>query len=171
VRNGTAAVVVTVVIALAFLAGLCSSTLYPAKTVSKTATVTYTFAQTVIVLSTSSSVSCNYVIPAPCPGGQTFTLSVNYTGPWRVTYQGYNAAACSDCYGNGTQTLSGSYDGSGFNSRNITVSGQANGWTLCAQAQKSDASGSVLTIDVSGVRNETSLPFGSTLVCSEEMIV
>lgn len=28
--------------------------------------------------------------------------------------------ACSDCYNNSTRTPSGGYDGSGFNSKNIT---------------------------------------------------
>ena len=167
-RNETVAVVLVIVLVLAFLAGLGSSTLYSSKTVSKTTTLTDTFAQTIIILTTTSSTSCDYVIPSPCPSGQTFTLSVNYTGSWRVVYQGYNTAAC--CYNNNTQTLSGSYDGSGFYSRNITVSGQANGWTLCAQAQKSDASSSVLFLSVSGAQNKTSIPFGTASACSEEII-
>lgn len=169
-RNETVAIIMIIIILLALVAALGSSTLYSAKTISKTTTVTDTFAQTVIILTTVSSVSCDYVIPGPCPNGQTFTLLVNYTGSWRVTYQGYNAAACSDCFNNSTQTLNGSYDGSGFNSRNVTVGGQANGWTLCAQAQKSDASGLVLILQVSGAGNQTSLPFGTTSACSQEMI-
>ena len=44
--------------------------------------------------------------------------------------------ACSACYNNSIRTLSGGYDGSGFNSKNITVSGQANGRTLCALASE-----------------------------------
>jgi hypothetical protein len=178
-RKEAVAVCVVIIVVLAFLAGLGSSTLYPAKTVSKTTTVTDTFdetvtdtfAQTVIDLSTTSSATCDYVIPGPCPNGETFTLAVNYTGNWRVTYQGYNAAACSDCYGSSTQTLNGSYDGSGFNSRNFTVGGQGNGWTLCAQAQKSDASSSVLFLNVSGALNETSLAFGTASACSQAIIV
>jgi hypothetical protein len=130
-------------------------------------------------LSTASSTSCTYVLPyaVSCLIGQSFTVSVNYTGPWIVTYQGYN----EDCYNyqarnstcsSGFQTLSGSYDGSGFNSRNITVTGQENGWTFCAQAQKSDASRSTLVLEVSdGPRNETSLPFGTGSTCSVELLL
>ena len=169
-RNGTVALIMVIVILLAFLAGLGSSTLYTAKTISKTTTVTDTFDQTVIVLATTSSTTCDYVIPGPCPSGRTFSLSVNYTGTWRVTYQGYNAATCLNCLNNSTQTLNGSYDGSGFSSRNFTVGGQGNGWTLCAQAQKSDGSSSVLFLDVSGALNQTSLAFGTTSACSQALI-
>ena len=147
-RNGTVAVVMVAVLVLAFLAGLGSSTMYSAKTISETTTVIDTFDQTVIDFATASSATCDYVIPGPCPKGETFTLAVNYTGNWRVTYQGYNAAAYSDCYSSSTQTLNGSYDGTGFNSRNFTVDGQGNGWTLCAQAQKSDGSSSVLFLSL-----------------------
>jgi len=170
-RNEAVVAVLVVVLVLAFVAGFGLSTIYSERTISKTATVTDTFAQTVIILSTTSSATCDYVIPGPCPSGQTFTLSVNYTGTWRVTYQGYNAAACSGCYNNDTRTLSGSYDGSGFYTRNITVSGQANGWTLCAQAQKADASSSVLILGVSGAQNKTSIPFGAASACSQEILV
>ena len=141
------------------------------QTVKTTTTATDTFFQTIIVLSTASSTSCDYVIPGPCPSGQTFALSVNYTGSWTVTYQGYNAVCGSICNGSGLQTLLGSYNGSGFNSRNITVGGQGNGWTFCAQAQKSDASSSTMTLEVAGGQNKTSLPFGGTSFCVESELV
>jgi len=169
-RNAPVAITMVIVLVLAFLAGLGSSTQYSPKTVSETTTVTDTFSQTVIILTTTSSTSCDYVIPSPCPSGQTFTLIVDYTGAWRVTYQGYNAPSCSDCLNNSTETLTGNYDGSGFNARNVTVSGQANGWTICAQAQKSDASSSVLVLIVSGVQNETSIAFGTASACEEEIV-
>ena len=149
---------------------LFSASLYQPKTALKTTTVTETFVQTVIVLSTETSASCDYVLPGPCINGQTFTLSVNYTGAWRITCQGYNTAGCLGCYDSSTQTLSGNYDGSGYSARNITVGGQSNGWTLCAQAQKSDSSSSALILDVSGARNETSIPFGTASACSEELL-
>jgi len=141
------------------------------QTGTTTTTATDTFFQTIIVLSTASSTSCDYVIPGPCPSGQTFALSVNYSGSWTVTYQGYNAACGSTCNGSDLQNLLGSYDGSGFNSRNITVGGQGNSWTLCAQAQKSDASSSAMTLEVAGIQNRTSLPFGSTSTCVESELV
>jgi hypothetical protein len=175
VRNGrsyttlAAAIIIAAVVISAAI--FTSSALYTTKTISTTTTATDTFVQTIIVLSTVSSTSCDYVIPGPCPNGQTFALSVNYAGPWTVTYQGYNDVCGSKCTNSSLQTLLGSFDGSGFNSRNITVGGQGNGWTFCAQAQKSDASSSTLTLEVAGSQNKTSLPFGSTSNCviSEEV--
>jgi hypothetical protein len=167
-----AAIIVAAVVISAAI--FTSSALYNTRTIS----TTDTFAQTITVL-TASSTSCDYVLPyaVPCLIGQNFTVSVNYTGSWIVTYQGYN----EDCYtyqihaftcNPDSQTLSGSYDGSGLNSRNITVTGQENGWTLCAQAQKPDASSSTLDLEVSdGPRNQTSLPFGTASTCSVELLL
>jgi hypothetical protein len=168
-----AAIIIAAVVISAAI--FTSSALRTTKTVSTTTTTTSTttdtFVQTITVLSTVSSASCDYVIPGPCPNGQTFALSVNYSGSWTVTYQGYNDVCGSTCANSSLQTLLGSYDGSGFNSRNITVGGQGNGWTFCAQAQKSDASTSTLTLGVAGSQNKTSLPFGTTSACviSEEV--
>jgi hypothetical protein len=90
----------------------------------------------------------------------TFTLSVNYTGPWKLAYEG--------CSGMGTCSLTpvmGSLNGTGFFSTPVTVSGlDNNGLTLCAQAQKLDGSGATLILTVTGY-NETSLPYGSTSYC------
>jgi hypothetical protein len=152
-----------------------SSTLNAAKTTT-TAITTDTFDQTVTILATVTSTSCDYVIPGSCPTGYTFTLSVSYNGPWNIVYEGYNEGCpgfypvnSSACDPN-LQTLSGSFDGAGSDSRNITVSGQGNGWTLCAQARKLDASDSVLTVYDSGNQNETSLPYGAASTCSEAAI-
>jgi len=169
-RKEVLAVIVVIVVTIAFVAGVGSSRLYSVKTISATTTVTDTFAQTVILLATSSSATCYYVIPGPCPSGQTFSLTVNYTGSWRVTYQGYNTLFCSGCLDNSTRTLIGSYDGSGSDSRNITVGGQGPGWTLCAQAQKTDPASSTLTLQVYGAQNQTSLTFGTTSACSQVTI-
>lgn len=107
----------------------------------------------------------------PCsgypPGGNclatysyTFTLSVNYTGPWRVSYQGYNSLGRSN-----PTSVSGNLSGSGFYSRAITLSGLNNaGLTLCAQAQKLDGSDSTLVLTITGY-NETSAPYGSVSYC------
>lgn len=113
------------------------------------------------------SSSCYYVLPeaVPCLPGQNFTLSVNYTGQWKVTYQGYNCLG-ENC---GKTTVTGSYSGTGFDSRNIAATGSANGWTLCAQAQKLDGSSATLTM-VLGGENSTSLPFGSASFCDEEQL-
>jgi hypothetical protein len=85
---------------------------------------------------------------------------VNYTGPWKLTYQGYNSLGKSN-----PTDVSGSYNGTGFYSMPITLSGLSdNGLTLCAQAQKLDASNSILILTVTG-SNETALPYGSTSYC------
>ena len=166
-RVAAAILIAAVVVSAAILA---STTLYPAKTISRTTTVTDTFAQTLIALTTTTSISCGGPYPICPANAQTFTLSVNYTGSWRVAYQGYDTAGCSNCNNNASLVLRGSYDGSGFNSRNITVTAQGYGWTLCAQAQKFDSSNSVLVLHVSGAQNETSLPFGTTSACVEALI-
>ena len=167
-RVALAIVIAAVVISATILA---SSAIHSAKTVSKTTTVTDTFAQTVIVSASSSSASCDGAYPVCPESGQTFTLSVNYTGAWRVSYQGYDTAGCSNCYNNSALALRGSYDGSGPNTRSITLNAEGMGWTLCAQAQKSDASSSALILYVLGARNETSLPFGTASACSEVEVV
>ena len=109
--------------------------------------------------------SC-YGLPGTCSAGSVFALEVNYTGPWKVTYEGYNSLGRSN-----TTTVSGSYSGSGYDSWDINVTGSSDGWTLCAQGQKLDASSFTLTISVGGVLNETSLPDGSTSTCQEAQIV
>jgi hypothetical protein len=101
------------------------------------------------------------------PGGDciadysyTFTVSVNYSGSWKLTYQGYNSLGKYNPTG-----VSGSYNGTGFYSVPITLTGLNNGGlTLCAQAQKLDASTTTLILTVTGF-NETSVPYGSTSYC------
>jgi hypothetical protein len=137
---------------------------------SQRTTVTDTFAQTVIVSSTVSRSSCNYVLPGPCVAGYNFTLSINYSGPWSLKFQGYNSLCEAIACLSATETSSGSYNSSGNDSRIITVPGSDNGWTLCAQAHKLDASYSTLTLQITG-QNETSLPFGSAATCSEAQFV
>jgi hypothetical protein len=103
------------------------------------------------------------------PGGDclatynyTFTISVNYSGSWKLNYQGYNCMV--SCESN-PLNVSGNYTGSGFYSKAVTLSGlNNNGLTLCATAQKLDGSNSTLVLTVTGY-NETSLPYGSTSYC------
>ena len=90
------------------------------------------------------------------PFSYSFNLRVNYTGPWKVEYQGYNS---------GGRNITGSYGGAGFNSTIITLTGLSSGFlTLCAQAQKLDASNGLLTLTVTGY-NETSVPYGEVSYC------
>ena len=109
----------------------------------------YTYTSTTTVTTTCSGYP---------PGGDcvttysyTFTISVNYTGPWKLTYQGNN--------------VSGNNAGSGFFSKAVTLSDLNTKWlTLCATAQKLDGSYKTLTLTVTG-HNETSLPYGVTSYC------
>lgn len=89
-----------------------------------------------------------------------FTITVNYTGSWKLSYQGYNSLGESN-----PTNVSGSYSGTGFNSTTIVLTGLGNGGlTLCAWAQKLDASNAVLVLTVTG-HNETSLPYGVVTYC------
>jgi hypothetical protein len=90
---------------------------------------------------------------------------VNYSGSWKLVYQGYNSLSKSN-----VTSVSGSYSGTGFDSRVIAVNGSNNGWTLCAQAQKLDAFNSTLVLTITG-HNKTSLPYGSASTCSEVQYV
>jgi hypothetical protein len=97
-----------------------------------------------------------------CPGNYsyTFTISVNYAGPWRLTYQGYASGGESN-----PTSAKGSLTGSGPYTRFVTLSGpNNNGLTLCAMAEKLDGSNSTLTLMITG-NSETSLPYGATSYC------
>jgi hypothetical protein len=137
----------------------------PARTQTSTQTLTQTLAMTSQTSSEPANSSCYYVLPeaVPCVMGQNFTLSVNYTGQWGLTYQGYN---CSGA-GCGIATTIGSYNGTGFLSATVTVEGTANGWTLCAQAQKLDPSNQTLELKVGSVENSTGVSHGSTSGCTQ----
>ena len=84
---------------------------------------------------------------------------MNYTGPWSLTYEG--------CSGLGTCSTApmASLNGTGYDSTPVTVTGLDNsGLTLCAQAQKLDASNATLILTVTGY-DETSAPYGSVSYC------
>jgi hypothetical protein len=68
-----------------------------------------------------------------CPGTYTytFTISVNYTGPWRLTYQGFLGMGESNPAG-----VSGNLTGSGPSSQPVTLFGpNNNGLTICSTAR------------------------------------
>ncbi len=113
--------------------------------------------------STGSSSSCSRYPPdGNCPGtyNYTFTASVNYTGPWKLTYLGYNNLGKTN-----PTNVSGNYTGSGYFAKNVTMTSvDTGGLTLCANAQKLDGSNSTLILTVTG-HNQTSLPYGSTSYC------
>jgi hypothetical protein len=112
--------------------------------------------------SSTSSTCSGYPPVGNCPDtySYTFTVSVNYTGPWKLTYLGYNNLGITN-----PTNVSGSYTGTGFFAKNVTMTSvDTGGLTLCAQAQKLDASTAALILTVTGY-NETSLPYGSVSYC------
>jgi hypothetical protein len=114
--------------------------------------------------STTASSACSAYPPAgDCPGtfSYTFTISVNYTGPWTLTYEGCSGmSTCSP-----PTPVMGSLNGTGYYSKPVTLTGpDSSGLELCAQAQKLDGSGNILILTVTGY-NETSVPYGSVSYC------
>ncbi len=100
------------------------------------------------------------------PNSHTFTISVNYSGPWKLSYQGYTT------YGLGGANPTGAnvtVTGSGAYSKSITLSGPHNeGLALCADAEKLDSSNITLVLTVTGPQgghNESPLPNVSILAC------
>jgi len=101
------------------------------------------------------------------PDSHAFTISVNYSGPWKLSYQGYTTFGLGGANPTGANVT---VTGSGVYSKSITLSGpHNNGLALCADAQKSDASNATLVLavtgHVSGGKNETNLPNGSVFTC------
>jgi hypothetical protein len=100
------------------------------------------------------------------PNSHTFTISVNYSGPWKLSYQGYTTFGLDGANPTGANVT---ITGSGAYSKSITLTGPHNkGLSLCADAQKSDASNATLVLTVTGPashQNETALPQGSVLAC------
>lgn len=115
---------------------------------------------------TSTSTTCINTGGIGCPHffNQTYTISVGYTGPWGVTYQGYLGVGES-----GTLEGSGSFYGHAPTNESVTVSGTDTiGITLCAEAQKLDASNSTLVLRIlppMNVVNQTSFAYGTTKTC------
>jgi hypothetical protein len=100
------------------------------------------------------------------PNSDTFTISVNYSGPWKLSYQGYTTFGLGGANPTGANVT---VTGIGVYSKSITLSGPHNkGLWLCADAEKLDSSNTTLVLTVTGPRsyqNETSLPHVSVLAC------
>jgi len=65
-----------------------------------------------------------------------------------------------------------SLDDYGSMNESITVSGtDTYGVTACVEAQKLDASNSVLSLQASNVVNQTALPYGTTKICLAYVII
>ena len=101
-----------------------------------------------------------------------FHVSVRYSGLWRISYYAYPSGRfTSSDIGTGSYAK-GSYNGEGPNSRKVTLSaGNNENPIVCAIAQKLDSSNSNLTLTVDALpyygSNSTTLPDGSTYVCSQ----
>jgi hypothetical protein len=97
---------------------------------------------TLYTITSSTSTTCAGTGGIGCPHffNQTYTISVNYAGPWGVTYQGLL----------GTNELgppveSGSFFGHTPTNESVTISGMDTfGVTLCVETSKLDASNSLL---------------------------
>jgi len=93
-----------------------------------------------------------------------FTVSLNYSGSWQLSYYGYhngaNYSSSSNSYTNGT------FSGHGPTNESVTLSGRNNyGLTLCLLAQKMDSSNSTLSVIIDQFSNETSVPHGIVHLC------
>ena len=94
----------------------------------------------------------------------TFTISLSYSGPWKLSYHGYIVSSgippLPEPLGANTTVT-----GTGAFSRSVTLSGPADASVgVCASAQKLDGSNATLILSVTG-GNATSLPFGFVSTC------
>jgi len=114
---------------------------------------------------TFETVACSGYPPGGncvAPYSYTFTISLNYTGSWRLTYSGQTNAGESN-----PSNVTGTSSGTGYLSVPIALSGLNNRMlTLCAHAQKLDASSSTLFLSIdSHYPKNTSMPYGSVSTC------
>jgi len=124
--------------------------------------------------STSMATCSGYPPGGNCPGNftETFEVAVNYSGSWKAVWYGYHSVGCPSSP-NGyvgrsklTNYTGGGWTGTGIKSLNVTLSGpNTGGVTLQVEAQKLDASSSMLLLRVGPYSNETSIPFGIASSC------
>ena len=96
------------------------------------------------------------------PYSYSFPISVNYTGPWKLTYTGQTNVGESN-----PTNVTGARTGNGYYSMQVTLAGLNNRMlSVCAQAQKLDASNSTLLLGVGPLYpKNTSVPYGSISAC------
>jgi hypothetical protein len=92
----------------------------------------------------------------------SFTIYINYSGSWQVSYQGYNSQVQQY-----PTNDSGVFSGSGSTTRTETVTGNINnGLSLCATAKKQDSSNQTLSLTVDqSPSQKLSSTIGSVTVC------
>lgn len=115
------------------------------------------------------STTCTATGGIGCPHfvHDNFTISVTYAGPWGLTYRGYLGDSQS-----GQPVTSGSFYGHAFANETVTVAGVSTvGTSICAEAQKLDASNSTLVLSIASSSNQTSIAYGRTQVCVANVIV
>jgi hypothetical protein len=118
----------------------------------------------------STTTSCTATGGIGCPHfmNDSWTISVNYTGPWGATYQGWLGEQAS-----GQLVASGSFYGNTTGSKTINVSGTTDyGITVCVEAQKLDSSASTLAVSIlpPNVTNQTSSAYGTAKACIADVI-
>jgi len=139
---------------------------------ASTTTIFITRVATVFTTASSTtSTLCTGTGGLGCPHffDQTYILSVNYNGPWGVSYQGYLGEGTS-----GAPVQSGNFYGHGASNESVTVSGtDPYAITICVEAQKLDASNSLLVLRIlpTDVANQTSVPYGTTMSCLADVIM
>jgi len=96
------------------------------------------------------------------PYSNTFTISVNYTGQWSLNYSGLTNVGEANSY-----NVTGTHTGTGYFTIPVTLSGlNSRMLTVCAQAQKLDASNSTLFLRVGPLYpKNTSAPYGTVSAC------
>jgi len=164
--------VVASLLAIAILAGAGAGYFIG---VNRSQTTTVTPETTLTQGTTPSTATCSGYPPGGnCPGNNTvtFQVAVNYSGSWKAIWYGYHSVGCpSSPNGNvgGTKLTNytgGGWTGTGIRSFSVTLSGpNTGGVTLQVEAQKLDASTSMLLLRVGPYSNETSIPFGAASSC------
>jgi len=153
---------------------------FSTKTSTETTTVTTSMVYTTSLISvstvtlkaanTTTSTSCTATGGIGCPHflNNTYTIRVNYTGPWGLTYHSYLGMGAPP---DGTLLQSGEFFGHGPSSELVNVAGTSTiGTAVCVEAQKLDATNTTLTLSIASATNQTSIAYGSTTVCIAEVI-
>ena len=96
------------------------------------------------------------------PYSNTFTISVNYTGQWSLNYSGLTNVGEANPY-----NVTGTHTGTGYFTVPVTLSGlNSRMLTVCAQAQKLDASNATIFLSVGPLYpKNTSAPHGTVSEC------
>jgi len=117
----------------------------------------------------TTSTTCKATGGIGCPHSlsDSYTISVTYAGPWGMTYAGYLGGSPS-----GQPVIFGSFYGHTSTNETVTVAGvTTSGTSICAQAQRLDASSSTLVLSIASSSNQTSVAYGTTRVCVANVIV